>query len=67
MNEDIAGTADDPTTLARAWFTRRLVAADRADRAALAETIAAISNHKPSLSSKADLTGDLQELQDRAA
>ncbi len=66
-NEAIAGTAGDPDTLARAWFIRGLVAADRNDGAALAEAIAALSARKPSLSSKADLTGDLQELQGRAA
>jgi hypothetical protein len=66
-NEAIAGTAGDADTLARAWFIRGLVAADRDDGAALAEAIANLSTRNPSLSSKADLTGDLQELQGRAA
>ena len=54
--------AGDPDTVARAWFIRGLVAADRSDRASLAEAIAAL---KPGKS--ADLEADRLELAGRAA
>lgn len=54
--------ASDPDTVPRAWFIRGLAAADRDDRATLAQAIAAL---RPSKS--ADLEADRQELQGRAA
>jgi hypothetical protein len=54
--------ASDPDTVPRAWFIRGLAAADRDDRATLAQSIAAL---RPSKS--ADLEADRLELQGRAA
>jgi hypothetical protein len=54
--------AKDPDAIARAWFIRGLVAADRADAATLAQSIAALAPSK-----QADLEADRQELQGRAA
>jgi len=54
--------ASDPDTVPRAWFIRGLAAADRGDRATLAQAIAAL---RPSKS--ADLEADRLELQGRAA
>lgn len=55
-------TAKDPDTVPRAWFIRGLVAADRGDGAALAQSIAVLPPSK-----QADLEADRQELQGRAA
>jgi hypothetical protein len=55
-------TAKDPDTAPRAWFIRGLVAAERGDGAALAQSIAALRPSK-----QADLEADRQELQGRAA
>jgi hypothetical protein len=54
--------AADSDTVPRAWFIRGLVAADRSDRASLAEAIGSL---KPSKS--ADLEADRLELAGRAA
>ena len=54
--------AGDADTVPRAWFIIGLVAADRGDRAALAQALAAL---RPSKS--ADLEADRLELQGRAA
>jgi hypothetical protein len=54
--------AKDPDTAPRAWFIRGLVAAERGDGAALAQSIAALPPSK-----QADLEADRQELQGRAA
>jgi tetratricopeptide (TPR) repeat protein len=54
--------AKDPDAVPRAWFIRGLVAADRGDAAALAQSIAALPPSK-----QADIEADRQELQGRAA
>ncbi len=54
--------AKDPDVVARAWFFRGLVAADRGDSAGLAQAIAALPPSK-----QADIEADRQELQGRAA
>jgi hypothetical protein len=60
--EALARPAKDPDAAPRAWFIRGLVAAERNDRALLAQAIAALPPAK-----QADLEGDRQELQARAA
>lgn len=57
--------AKDPDVVRRAWFFRGLVAADRRDAAALAQSIAALAALPPPR--QADLEADRQELQGRAA
>jgi tetratricopeptide (TPR) repeat protein len=54
--------ASDPDTGPRAWFIRGLIAADRGDRAALAQAVAALPPSK-----SADLEADRLELRARAA
>ncbi|MBI2742046.1 MAG: hypothetical protein HYX38_36605 [Rhodospirillales bacterium] len=55
--------AKDPDAVRRAWFIRGLVAADRSDTAGLTQAIAALAPP----TKQADLEGDRQELQGRAA
>lgn len=57
--------ATDPDVVRRAWFFRGLVAADRSDATALAQSIAALTALPPT--KQADLEADRQELQGRAA
>lgn len=55
--------AKDPDVVRRAWFIRGLVAADRSDTAGLAQAITPLAPP----TKQADLEGDRQELQGRAA
>jgi hypothetical protein len=61
------GAGGDPDTLARAWFIRGLIAADRNDGATLARAIEALASRKPAAAGAADFAADLQELRGRAA
>jgi hypothetical protein len=54
--------SNDPNTVARAWFIRGLIAAQRADRAGLAQAIAALPPSK-----EPDLQADRDELLGRQA
>ncbi|WP_421999131.1 hypothetical protein [Reyranella sp.] len=57
----------DPDTLARAWFIRGLIAADRGDGATLSRAIGALTTRKPSAEGASDFAADLAELQGRSA
>ena len=61
------GAGGDPDTLARAWFIRGLIAADRADGATLSRAIEALTTRKPSAAGAGDFAADLAELQGRSA
>jgi hypothetical protein len=60
--EALVHTSKDGDTVARAWFIRGLVAAQRAEAGALAQAIAALTPSK-----QADLQADREELEGRAA
>jgi hypothetical protein len=60
--EALSKPANDPSTAPRAWFIRGLVAAQRGDRAGLAQALAALPPAKPP-----DLQADREELLGRTA
>lgn len=63
----LGSTGGDPDTLARAWFIRGLIAADRGDGATLSRAIEALAARKPSAAGASDFAADLAELQGRSA